>query len=239
MTPGSLHLSRALDDLRTRMGVCVSDLTVDEIAELVHACDRCANPFREVNADAAGFPVRVCDGVYFWRLTIGASVWLDEYAGPLLGESDSRYKMALVYALVHARDQHAFEDLRDLESITEAIRQTAARITATTEELNEALDIVLHIRPDTRRGEVSRAATDWSAICCRLESQTGIPAAEWIWHHSSAYAVKAYNDLHEFANAYHGGTSSTMRDELDEANEDLQLLKVRIMKRARSGDGRP
>ena len=57
--------ARALDDLKSRMGVGLADLTAEEAVALVRACERVADPFREVNADAAGMPVRVADGVWF------------------------------------------------------------------------------------------------------------------------------------------------------------------------------
>ena len=72
---------------------------------------------------------------------------------------------------------------------------------------------------------------DWRSLCARLETQTGIPAREWIWSRSSAYALHCYNDLDAFARACGGKSGTAMRDELDAATEALQLVKVRIMKR--------
>lgn len=230
----NLHLTRALADLSGRMGVRIADLTADEMADIVHAADRCADPFREVNADAAGMPVRVCEGVHFWKLTIGASVWLDQYASPILGGRSPRYKMALVHALVHAREPDAFEGLDTEARILRACRRTARRISATPAEVNAALDVVLGLAPDLRQKDVSDAAADWCALCARLETQTGIPAREWIWNRSAAYAVKCYNDLHQFAAAYAGAGNTHLRDELDAACEALQVLKVRIMNRVKA-----
>lgn len=226
----------AISDLKSRMGVDFKDLKPAEVCALVHACDRAADPFREVNADAAGFPVRVADGVYFWKLTIGASVWLDHVETLLpKGAHDPRYKLALIYAVSHARDPKAFE-MDDLSTIEKTVKRHFRKICATVDEINIALDILFKLKPDTRKRDCIDAATDWASLCARLETQTGIPAKEWIWNHSSSYAVKCYNDLHDFAASYcaAGGRSSAhMRDELDEAVNALQLLKVTIMKRVK------
>ena len=105
-----MHFAKALDGLR-RHGVEPGNIVPDELYALAEAARRCADPFREVNADAAGFPVRVCEGVWFWKLTIGASVWLDEVAAMLGGGTDPRYRLATIHALVHARDPEAFAGL--------------------------------------------------------------------------------------------------------------------------------
>ena len=54
-------------------------MTTREMFDLVECVRRAESPFAEVNADAIGFPVKVCEGVYLWRLTAGASAWLDAY----------------------------------------------------------------------------------------------------------------------------------------------------------------
>lgn len=231
---GKQHFARALSDLRDRMGVGLADLTSDEIADLVHAADRCADPFRDVNADAVGRPVRVCEGVHFWRLTIGASVWLDDMSRMFGGDSD-RYHMCLIHALVHAREPGAFEGLEDERSVLKAVKRTCRAIAATPEEVGLAIDEVLDLKiRRMRRDDIERSAADWCAICSRLEGQTGIPAHDWIWKHSAGYTVRCYNDLHAFASSFAGGKSEHMKDELDRANENLQALKVGIRKRVRS-----
>lgn len=237
MSAAAQHLARALADMESRMGVSPRDLTAEEVCRLARACERCADPFRAVNADAAGLPVRVAEGVHFWRLTIGASVWLDDMAR-LFGAKSERWRMCLVYALVHAREPEAFGGLEDARAVEGAVKACCRGICATPDEVDRAVDEALGERP--RRparaddGDAGRAAADWRALCARLETQTGIPAREWIWKRSSGYALRCYQDLHAFAAAYAGnGTAAcrAMRDELDAANEALQLVKVGIMKR--------
>ena len=66
------HLENALRDLRDRFGAEASALTANEMFDLVECVRRAESPFAGVNADAIGFPVKVCEGVYLWRLTAGA-----------------------------------------------------------------------------------------------------------------------------------------------------------------------
>lgn len=230
-----MHFAKALQELK-RQGVEIADATPDELYALAEAARRCADPFREVNADAAGFPVRVCEGVWFWKLTIGASVWLDEVAGMLGGGTSPKYRLAMIHALVHSRDPEAFAGLDSEPKVMRAVKATMRTIHATPEEVNRALDAALGLarRPTTPKSTTAAAAADWAAICARLETQTGIPAAEWIWKRSGAYAIMAYNDLHEFANAHGGGRSDGhMLDELDEAMTALRLATSRIERRVK------
>ena len=240
MDRAELYFAKAIDDLAGRMGVKLADMTAGEVFALARASERAADPFRGVNADLAGMPVKVCQGVYFWKLTVGASVWLDECVEPIWGEMSDRYRAALVYALINARDPGAFRGLETEAAIEKAVKRACLGISATPAEVNAALDKVLGIRVDAGGGDVSASATDWSRICRRLETQTGIPAEDWIWKHSADYLVKSYNDLHEFAQAMGGGGQAAhMRDELDAATEDLQKLKVKIMRRVGHGGTPP
>lgn len=236
----------ALADLEGRLGVDRCDMEPSEIAALVRACDREADPWREATADAVGVPVRVCEGVWFWRLTIGAAAWLSDVAEPLCGGA-GQYRACLVHALVHAREPDAFKDLDTPGKIRRAILRTALSIRATPQEVDLAIERAMGMRAETRTDDETRdAAAGWADIAARLETQTGIPAKEWIWNRSSAYAMKSYSDLHAFARAYGGGKSrpaQAMVDELDAAVAARQALKVKIAKRvkaakeAKDGDG--
>ena len=237
MDRASAIFAQALADMKKRQHVDLADLEPVEVCALVHACDKVANPFTVVNAEAAGFPVRVADGVYFWKLTIGASVWLDTVEELLPGgANDERYKLALIYACMNARTPGAFDGLDDLYTIERTVKREFRKIRATSDEVNLALDILFKLKPDTRKRDVGDAAADWSAICARLETQTGIPAKEWMWERSGAYAVKCYNDLHDFARIYSRGTGTGfqhLKDELDDSVNALQCLKVGIMNRVK------
>ncbi len=232
-----MHFAKALQGLR-RQGVDIADVTPGELYALAEASRRCADPFRAVNADAAGFPVRVSDGVWFWKLTIGASVWLDEVSEMLGGGTDPRYRLAMIHALVHSREPEAFTGLDTERKVMHAVRATMRTIHATPDEVNRAIDVVLGIRANAhpRRADETAAAADWAALCARLEAQTGIPAHEWMWKRSGAYAILAYNDLHEFARAYstRAGSGDRLQDELDDAMTALRLAAAEIEKRVKA-----
>lgn len=115
-----------------------------------------------------------------------------------------------------------------------AVRATMRTIHATPEEVNRAIDVALGLRANVRpRRADASAAADWAALCARLETQTGVPAREWIWNRSGAYAILAYNDLHEFARAYSGRSETRMMDELDDAMCALRSVTAAIEKRVK------
>ena len=229
-------LAQALERLKSQRGISIADFTADELVDFVRAAEKVENPFADVNADAVGLPVKVCEGVYFWRLTVGASIWLDTYAEKWWPTTSERYRLALVYALIHARDREAFLSLDTEAKAAKAIRETMARVMATPEEVAFAMDIILGLKADTRdkKSEIAVAAKDWAAMIRRLETQSGIKADEWLWGKSADYAVKAYLDLNYFADVYSGGKPERMRDELDKAQEALNRIAVRVMRRVKA-----
>lgn len=222
-------------------GVSASDLTADEVDALVMACRRAENPYEGVNADAMGKPVMVCDGVFLWRMTAGASAWLDEYPDKWWGagtEKRPRYFWALVYALIHAREREAFAGLDTEEKAEKAILRCVLRIPATVEEIEYAVDVALGRRTDTkRRGNFIDESVDWSRIAARLEAHSGIKSEEWLWGRSASYAVRAYNDLLRLAAATSGDAATFERkqDELDYALNDLTALRAAIIARVNAG----
>ena len=239
------HLENALRDLRDRFGAEASALTANEMFDLVECVRRAESPFAEVNADAIGFPVKVCEGVYLWRLTAGASAWLDAYAGVWWGgERDGkRYFWALCYALANARSKEAFVGLDTPQKAQEAIRQFVLRVPATQKELALAVDKVLGRaadEDDPKSGVTPPKdnALDWASLVARLEGQSGIRADEWLWGRSAGYCVRAYNDLGAFADRYGAaagnGEQRRMRDLLDEAMDALARCKARIGRRIRA-----
>lgn len=234
---GQMFFEKSLARLAAR-GADLARIDTDDLWALAEAARRCADPFQEVNADAAGFPVKLCAGIWLWKLTIGASVWLDR-AERVLGGSTGAYKAALVYALAHARDPEAFKGLEDERAIRRAVRGFLSTVCATPEEVNLAVDRVLGLAdraPDAE--ERASSGADWATLCARLEANTGIPATAWMWERSSAYAISAYNQLHAFARAYGAsgrGSFEDLRDELDRANEALKRVEARILEKMENG----
>ena len=229
--------ARAVADLKSRLGVGIADLTADEVVALVRACERVADPFREVNADAAGMPVRVADGVWFWPLTIGAVAWLEETADRWWAEDPRRYRNALVYAALHAREPGAFAviERRDVERL---VRRALRTVAATSAEVDAALERVLGIVPGASRpGDdeaMSATATSWAHLLAKVEASTGIVRDHWLWGVSYAETLRAYHEARQVATAS-GERAPAMLDELDEAVNALQRLKVNIMNRVKNG----
>lgn len=217
------------------LGVSPDDLNADEIDALVTACRRVENPFKDANADAMGIPVCVCEGVFMWRLTAGASAWLDEYALKWWGrDGDKRYFWALVYALVNARSREAFAGLTDEKKAREAVVSCVLRIPAKMEEIEYAVDVALGRRRDTRRrGNAIDESVNWAHVAARLEAQSGIKSDEWLWGRSVGYTIRAYNDLLRFAAATSKTASEFARkqDELDDALNSLAALRREIVAR--------
>jgi hypothetical protein len=226
----SLLFTSELDKLRAR-GIAVADLEPDELEALVHACDRMASPFSDVNADAAGMPLPVGNGVYFWRPTIGACLWLDEYAGKWWKDRPMRLKWAFVYALVHAREPDAFSSLTKEDEAEAAIKREALRLVVNEGEVDAALDRLFPADESKSATPPPEAQPDWAAILARLETQTGIPSRDWMWGKSSAYALRCYCDLTHFAAASGGAKAQRMRDERDRAANALARLGEAISSR--------
>ena len=235
---GGAILKRELRDLEERYGASVGDLTADELERLVLACRRVERPFSNVNMALVERPVRVCEGVYLWPITAGAQIWLEEFAAEWWKPDSMMYKWARVYALAHAREPEAFASLQDKPSARKAIVKTLLRFACHGAELQDAVDRCYGIRdqvaPEKKRKSEVRAQTDFASLVARLEVESGIPAGTWLWGRSMVQTMTAYVELHEFAAAFSaGGDRKRMKDELDEAINDLARLKrdihVRLM----------
>lgn len=230
--------TRALDDLKSRMGVGLADLTAAEVVQLVRACERVADPFREVNADAAGMPVRVSDGVWFWPLTIGAAQWLEETADRWWAEDPRRYRNALVYAALHAREPEAFAEI-EKPGVERLVRRALRTVAATSAEVDAALERVLGIASVSSAssptdGDVAATATSWAHLLAKLEAKTGLERDHWLWGVSYAETLRVYHEARQVA-AASGERAPEMLDELDDAVNGLQRLKVNIMNRVKNG----
>ena len=241
----NLRLQQELNDLRARFG-SLDRLTADELEELVDCCRRADHPFAEKAKALLDAPAATLRGVPFYPLTVGASIWLDEYAEKWWGDDNNRYFWALVYALVHARARAAFACLTSEDSARRAIRRMALHFVFSRRALEEAVDKALgrsgNDAPDTREPDAAEreaAMTDWSAMVARLEVESGIVRDDWLWGRSAEYTVRAYHELHVFAARASGGDDRRrMFDELDRAINALARLKKRIKERLANEQGR-
>ena len=223
-----------------QVGVEITDLSGAEIVALVKAVERLRNPFSGVNLDVVGTPITV-GGVTLWKLTVGATVWLAEFAKKwwLFQSKEKAYFWALVYACVNARTKSAFITLTDEKAAHEAITKMALKMAVYEEELAKAVSDCLEVReavaPRAKNGKETDDApqmqTDWASIIARLEGQTGIPAEEWCWNRSADYALRVHEDLQRFAKAASGEKVAEMRDEADMATSALAKLRASIKNR--------
>lgn len=229
----NLHFKAELANLKAA-GVQLSDMTADEIAALVRATDKLADPFGEVNADAVGMPVKAAENVVFWRFTIGAAVWYEEYARKWWDGRPEAMFWATVYALRHGREQNAFVNLTREDEAFKAIENEGLQLCVSREELEKAVDKALNFGRERRQKEQqdTESGIDWAAIIARLETQTGLSSEYWCWKHSADYALRAYYDLRYFAEVYAGGRrAKQMTSELDHAANALARLRCSIVER--------
>lgn len=236
-----LRLDKERQDLRERHGIALDDMTAGEIAALVHAVQRVCSPFTDVNAELVERPVPVCRGVWFWRITAGAQIWLDEYAAKWWAKDSLRFRWAQVYALMNARDAGAFAPLTTRPRAEAAIVACALRLPVSGRELQDAIERAYGVDPaDAPKPPKSwqarieaEAQADFAAIVARLEVQSGIPRTAWLWDRSLVYAMKAYVEMHEFAAAFAAGEGQRRRmvDEMDEALSNLARTKAAIVAR--------
>lgn len=241
----SLRLQAEIAKLKSQ-GVTMNDLTPEEIEIFVASVNKCNSPFDGINADAVGMPIRVREGLYFWRLTVGATVWLEEYAARWFPpkERAKAYFWALVYAVHHARDKESFVNLTTEAEAYEAIKKDILSINATEAEITEAVDVALDIGiPLERKNERQRQADaesqeNWDELLRCLETQSGISVDVWAWERSAGYASRAYGELWHFARACSGssGNARRMRDQLDEAITNLARVEAGIIRRVKEGN---
>lgn len=235
-----LRFQKEAQSLRERHGVGVADMTARELAAFVHAVERVCSPFTDVNAELVERPVFVCRGVWFWRPTAGAQIWLDEYAAKWWPKKSLRWKWAQVYALKNARDADAFAPLTTRWEAEKAIVKCALRLPVHGAELQDAINraygVMPHDAPRNRQSRAERmraeAQTDFAAIVARLEVESGIPRSVWLWGRSIMYTMNAYVQMHEFAAAFaaSGKERSRMIDELDDALRNLAAVKEAIVR---------
>lgn len=228
----SALFDKEVAELKAR-GIALSDLTGDEVVALVHAVDRMSKPFRDANLEAVGMPVVLSDGTTLYNLTIGATVWLDEYAAEWWNAKTKTYFWAMVYALAHGRDKDAFAELVDRDVARKAITKFALKVHVTEDELLEGIERAVH-KPDaeaSRNAPAVEQQTDWGEILRTLEVATGIPCERWVWGRSADWCVLEYHKQMRFAEAMKGKSMPRMKDEVDRAANNLARIRFGILQR--------
>jgi hypothetical protein len=222
------RLEAELAGIRSRFGT-IDCLTADEIVSLVDACRRADAPFGDADRELLDIPAAVVRGFEFRPLTIGASVWLDEFAAKWWGEDDNRYFWALVYALVHGHQRAAFTSLTSEDAARRAIRRMSLHFAFGRAALEKAVDAALG-RPDPNASTDSEPM-DWSAVVAQLEAATGIRRDEWLWGRSERYTMRAYSEMRRLVTMRSGGKARRMLGALDRALQRLAEVKHGIKAR--------
>lgn len=235
----SLRLKTELANFKAK-GITPNDLTPDELEALVHAVDRVRNPFTEVNLDALGLPLYDHNGIRLWPLTIGACVWLEEFARKWWGDRPKAYFWAVVYCLMHGREPDAFAAMRVETEAFHRIKEDALKLAVCEVEITEAVDTALNFKRPPRKKTTPKDETgiDWASIIETLEGQSGIPAEKWIWQRSADYVVRAYHELSQFASRTGGQKATRMKDELDYALNQLAEVRSSILMRIEAERGK-
>ena len=235
------RLEAELAGIRSRFGT-IDGLTADEIVSLVDACRLADAPFGDSERELLDMPAAVVRGWEFRPLTIGASVWLDEYAAKWWGDDDNRYFWALVYALVHGHERAAFTMLTSEEAARRAIRRMALHFAFGRKALERAIDAALGRRDQKPEagGDGSKGPINWSEIVAELEAGTGIRRDVWLWGRAEKYALHAYREMRRIVSARLGGgaTGRRMLDALDHALQNLAEVKHAIKTRLESASAK-
>ena len=226
------RLDAELAGIRSRFGT-IDGLTADEIAALVDACRRADSPFEDSHRELIGAPAAVVRGWEFRPLTIGAAVWLDEYAAKWWGDDSNRYFWALVYALVHGYERAAFTSLTSEVAARNAIRRMTLHFAFGRKALERAVDAALGrgTRKQEDEGADNGGPLEWSSIVAELETATGIPRDEWLWGRSKRYTVWAYSKMCNQIAKRAGRGARRAFDALDRAIQHLAEIKHGIKQR--------
>lgn len=234
----SLRFRTECADLENRVGV---PLSAAEAVKLWLACDRVDHPYKGRNLDLIGKPV-VNGNLTLYKLTVGASVWLDECAEKWWGNNTGEYFWALVYSLAHGRTVGAFDSLLDKNSAEKTINKWQKTITLTRGEVEEAVDAILDIGRDipsskeqAQRQTQQPQDIDWSGLIQELEITTGIPAHEWLYGKSAEYTLRAYSKHRDILILTAGGNPDSV-DELDTAITQLARTKKQILEGRQNGE---
>lgn len=220
-----------LRELKDRWGV---EPTIEESIWIVRLCERVLCPCIGERSDLCGIPVRVgISSVYLWPLTIGAAVWYQDYAAKWWEDSRERMTMALGFALACGRDKNQMRDASlGSESAAKLIRNWAATLTCTREELEAALDDVLPAtkpKPQADRDK-NPSSIDWEQIVGEIEAISGIPCDHWLWDISKEATLRAWHRARSVMIAQYGGSAGTsVLDPLNVALQELAEAKSSII----------
>ena len=236
----ALRLQGVLQNL-AEQGVPQSALTAAEIEALVFACERCDNPYSDINAELCEHPVKVCKDIYLWPPTAGATVWLTEYAEAWWPKGTAMYRWAQVYALYNARNPDAFVEVTTKAKARLAVLKCALRFACHRGELAVAVNRCYGVRyhdvedPHPNKKPDNEQAENFAHFVACLEVESGIPAKTWLWGKSLVTMTNTYYKMTALAAAFGGGEAAeNMTFELNDALRNLAHVQTRIVERVKT-----
>ena len=227
---------RHLQELKERWGV---EPTLAESLWVVRLCDRVLSPNEGERADLCGMPARAgVSDVWLWPITIGASVWVQDYAQKWWGQDDERMYMAFCFALANGRKRDAMREASlSPERAADLVGAWALGLNCTNEELHAAFNIVVPGKPKGAK-ENTASKIDWDAVVGELEASTGIPADHWLWDVSKDATLRAFHRAKQVTIARAGGGSAgDMLDPLTRALQELAEAKGAIIEAHKQQEG--
>lgn len=220
-----------LTELRERWGI---EPAAEEVLWIVEACRRVAQPTDSVGA-LCGFPRRVGNSnAWLWPLTIGACVWLQEYAYTWWRDQDEQETLALVFAHAHARRAEVFRELLVESAAKSRVFTWALGLGLCWSEMHAALD-ELHPAPPPadkkREPPGGEGDPDWLTLVLDIEAATGIHADTWLWERSVADTLATWQQARAQIQAQAGVAAKRgALDPLNKALRDLAFVKSEIIK---------
>ena len=115
------------------------DLDLDDIINLHYAGLKLEAPDGLPDLSVLGNPIQ-CGNVILWPLSIGASIWYNRRAAVWFASSPELNIYALAYAYAHAYKPEILHGLINQGDASKAVSEWAKTVTATKDELLNALD---------------------------------------------------------------------------------------------------
>lgn len=137
-----------------------------------------------------GLPLVVGDCA-FYRPTLGALLWIEEYATRFFGSNELRLFMATGWAMAHAHDRTAFLDASRKDRAWEAIRNWAHRSSVNLAELATVIERFMPASADDDSGGGSGVNGYVEFVAERY----GQPLSYWLWDTSLDVGLKLVEQM--------------------------------------------
>lgn len=201
--------------------------TLDELTELIELGRRAECPHGRTNPVASRAPIRAgVDGPRLWPLTLQAEAWIEQHAGKL----ETLGAALVCYASAIGREPGAFDGLATWRDIGDAVREWAAGLTCTADDLADAADrLTGGQEPETAPGDPD-ARADIEDMLAALVVESGQPIEYWLAHTSAEFVAAL--DAVASKRAASAGMARKDMDESAQAMRNLMWAAKRVRDRA-------